>query len=101
KRQPIDNSSFYQCEVSGRIFISTNAEPSPVNDSAESHVWMGDIAGDSWRRCLSFHVDLYTRLSRLPGVPKGLFPYPPLFFPGSPKRPLGLSLASHRPQGLR
>jgi hypothetical protein len=84
KKQPIENSSFYHCEVNGRIFISTNAEPSPVNDERQSHVWMGDSTGEQWRRCLSFPVDFYSKLSRVPGLPKGLFQYPRVFFPDGP-----------------
>jgi hypothetical protein len=84
KRQAIENSSFYHCEVNGRIFISTNAEPSLVNDNCRSHVWMGDLSGDLWRRCLSFPIDFYTKLSRIPVSPKGLFQYPRVFFPDGP-----------------
>jgi hypothetical protein len=81
KRQAIENSSFYHCEVNSRLFISTNAEPSPSNDTHRSHIWMGDSTGESWRHCLSFPIDRYTNLSRLLGMPKGLFQYPRVFFP--------------------
>jgi hypothetical protein len=45
---------------------------------------MGDLSGDSWRHCLSFPIDFYTKLSRMPGSPKGLFQYPRVFFPEGP-----------------
>jgi hypothetical protein len=81
RRQAIENSSFYHCVVGGRIYLSTTAEPSPVNDSRASHVWSGRLGGDGWERRLSFPVDLYARLSRLPLLKPGLFQYPRVFFP--------------------
>ena len=42
---------------------------------------MGRFEGGEWRRVLSFPVDRYTRLARLPGLPEGLFQYPRVFFP--------------------
>jgi hypothetical protein len=77
----IDNTSFYGCAVNGYAFVSTNAEPSPLNDVDASHVWAGHIEGGNWRRVLSFPVDHYARLGRLPGLPTGLFQYPRVFFP--------------------
>lgn len=77
----IENSSFYGCTVNGYAFVSTNAEPTVVNDADASHVWAGRVEGGGWRRVLSFPVDRYTRLARLPGLPAGLFQYPRVFFP--------------------
>ena len=81
KSQAVQNSCFYHCAVGGRLFWSTNAEPSQVNDDQVSHVWCGDPARDRWTLVLSFATDGYDRLSHLPFVPKGLFQYPRLFFP--------------------
>lgn len=77
----IENTSFYSCWVGGKIFLSTNAEPSPVNDTEASHVWMGDLEGGGWRRILTFPGDFFHRLTHLPGVHSGLFQYPRIFFP--------------------
>lgn len=79
--QRIENSSFYSCDVAGRAFVSTVAEPSPCNDQRACHVWANDGATGRWRRVLSFPVDRLDRVSHLPGVPKGLFQYPRIFFP--------------------
>lgn len=80
----IENSNFYGCQVGDRVFLSTNAEPSPVNDVSASHLWMGDLETEQWKRVLSFPVDWYDRLTHLPGVKKGLFQYPRVFFPEGP-----------------
>ncbi|HXV77821.1 MAG TPA: hypothetical protein VD788_16030 [Candidatus Polarisedimenticolaceae bacterium] len=76
----IENASFYSCTVGDRTFVSTNAEPSAVNDTRTSYVWSGS-RDDDWRRVLTFPADLYHRLTELPGVPQGLFQYPRIFFP--------------------
>jgi hypothetical protein len=81
KKQAIENSSFYHCAVRDRLFVSTNAEPSPVNDTRHSHVWAGSSTGDSWKRVLTFPVDGYAGLPRLPGLPPGLFQFSRVFFP--------------------
>lgn len=77
----IENTSFYSCEVRGKIFVSTNAEPSPVNDRSASHIWMGDVQGEPWHRVFSFPVDVFDHLGRLPGLPNALFQFPRVFFP--------------------
>jgi hypothetical protein len=84
RRQQIENSSFYHCEVGGRLYLSTNAEPSALNDMSASHVWSGSTAGDGWERRLSISVDFWTRVARFPGLPSGLFQYPRVFFPEGP-----------------
>ena len=80
----IENLSFYSCFVGSRFFVSTNAEPSSVNDVREVHLWMGTMEGDaptSARRVLSLPIDLYSHVQRCPGIPSGLFQYPRIFFP--------------------
>jgi hypothetical protein len=79
--QRLENSSFYSCEVAGRAFVSTVAEPSPCNDQRACHVWTNDGTTGPWRRVLSLRVDCLDRVSHLRGVPKGLFQYPRVFFP--------------------
>ncbi|MBN8956137.1 MAG: hypothetical protein J0H17_06065 [Rhizobiales bacterium] len=77
----IENTNFYGCEVNGRIFMSTNAEPSAVNDTRSSHLWMGDLDCGIWQRILSFRTDWVDRMTYLPAIPPGLFQYPRIFFP--------------------
>ncbi len=79
----IENSNFYSCVVGDRVFVSTNAEPSPVNDVRNFHVWMGSVRAPEqpWRKIISWPVDFATRVSRFPGVPEALFQYPRFFFP--------------------
>jgi hypothetical protein len=77
----VENSSFYGCTVNGFEFVSTNAEPSAVNDTEASHVWAGPVEGGEWRRVLSFPIDLYTRLERRLHLPTGLFQFPRVFLP--------------------
>lgn len=79
--QAIENSSFYHCVVNGRIFVSTNAEPSDINDIMYSHVWYKDRLGQKWQRVLSFPTDFYSRIDRMPLMPNGLFQLPNVFFP--------------------
>lgn len=78
----IENTCFYICAVNDNIFVSTNAEPSEVNDTGAAHIWRGNLSSrGEWDRCLSLPVDFYDRLTRLPGVPTALFQYPGVFFP--------------------
>jgi hypothetical protein len=77
----IENTSFYNCVVGGAVFVSTNAEPSDVNDVNASHVWLGRPDRGEWRRVGSFPVDFLDRVSRVPGIPRGLFQIPRMFFP--------------------
>jgi hypothetical protein len=84
RRQPLENSSFYHCEVNGLVFVSTTAEPSPVNDVNFSHIWAGRPQEEPWTRVLSFAVDFWTRCARFPGIRKGLSQIPRVFFPEGP-----------------
>jgi len=77
----IENSSYYNCLVGGRAVVSTNAEPTKVNDESATYVWMGTPGRTDWKRVLTFPVDRYFRMTRLPKVPRGLFQYPRVFFP--------------------
>jgi hypothetical protein len=76
----LQNSSFFSCQINGKVVVSTNAEPSSVNDTGACHVWVGDSVGGHWRCMHSWAIDGYARSASLPGVPSGLFQYPQVFF---------------------
>lgn len=82
----IENTNFYSCRLGNKVFLSTfdlstNAEPSTVNDTRHTHMWMGDLDTGRWRRLQTFPIDRYARLCHWPGVPNGLFQYSSVFFP--------------------
>jgi hypothetical protein len=77
----IENTNFYSCRVGNKVFLSTNAEPSAVNDTRRVHVWMGDLETGGWRKLWTNPIDRYAQLCRWPGVPRGLFQYSSVFFP--------------------
>jgi len=77
----IENSNFYSCRVDGAYYVSTNVEPSPINDLRACHVWRGSADGLPWSRVLTFPIDALMRISQLRGVPQGLFQYGQLAFP--------------------
>jgi hypothetical protein len=81
RNKGLENSSFYSCKAGKHFFISTNAEPSQINDTKHSHVWVGTSSLHNWKRILSFPVDFLSKTTVLPGVPKGLFQFPRIFFP--------------------
>jgi hypothetical protein len=77
----IENTNFFSCRMGNKVFLSTNAEPSAVNDTRRMHVWMGDLDTGRWRKFQTFPTDRYARMCRGPGVPRGLFQYSTVFFP--------------------
>jgi hypothetical protein len=77
----IENTNFYNCQLGDRVFMSTNAEPTDVNDQSASHVWMGDPRRAVWKRVMTFPIDAYTRTAQKCGIPTGILQYPSVFFP--------------------
>jgi hypothetical protein len=77
----IENTSFYNCQIGDRVFISTNAEPTEVNDQSASYVWMGSPEGALWKRVMIFPIDIYTRTAQRCGIPTRILQYPSVFFP--------------------
>ena len=86
----IDNSNFYSCMVGDWFLCSNNAEPAeeniPItchtpNDRLATHVWLTNSMMKVAEKAVSFPVDHWDRLSRLYGIPNGLFQYPRIFFP--------------------
>jgi len=77
----VENSCFFTCVVGDRVFVSTNAERSPVNDNNNSHIWMGHKSLKKWDRVISRPVDVVDKLGRLPGLRNGFFQHPHYAFP--------------------
>jgi len=78
----IENASFYNCVVGKNAFVSTNAEPTQVNDESATCIWTGTPGEQNWRRFARYPVDCLYRLARrVPKVPNGLFQYSRVFFP--------------------
>ena len=77
----VENSCFYTCVVGSRVFISTNAERSRVNDHNNSHIWMGHNSFMNWDRIISRPVDVVDKIGRLPGLRNGFFQHPHYAFP--------------------
>jgi hypothetical protein len=77
----IENASFCTCVVGNQVFVSTNAERSPVNDNHHSHIWMGHQSLLHWDRILSRPVDVVDKIGRLPGLRNGFFQHPHFAFP--------------------
>ena len=78
----IENASFYNCAEGKDAFVSTNAEPTEMNDESATCLWAGTVGEQNWRRIARYPVDGWYRLARLvPILPNGLFQYTRVFFP--------------------
>ena len=78
----IENSSFYNCALGADAYVSTNAEPSPLNDESATYLWTGTPGLANWRRIAGYPVDVWFRLERMmPMVPNGLVQFTRVFFP--------------------
>ena len=76
----IENTNFYGCRVGEETVLSTNVEPSEINDTTSCHLWLGS-AEHQFSRIASMEVDAWERVSQSPLVRSGLFQYPRIFFP--------------------
>lgn len=80
--QQIQNSTFYGCTVGEKVYFTTVAESSEMNDSKACHLWAGSIQGTNWLHVGAFPTDVLDRVaSSVPGLPKALFQFPRIFFP--------------------
>ena len=77
----IDNACLSMCTVDDRVFVSTAAERSEVNDDRISHVWASDRSLNRWDKIHSRPVDLIDRIGRMPGLRNGFFQHARFIFP--------------------
>lgn len=69
--RPLPNSAFHALEQSGFYFISTVAEPSPLNDSESAYVFVSHN-GKEWQKLAAFKRDwpLLRKITRFVGHPE-------------------------------
>ncbi len=76
----IENTNFYGCRVGSETILSTNVEPSELNDTSACHIWLGS-SEHRFSRIATMQIDGWERMSQSPLVRSGLFQYPRVFFP--------------------
>ncbi len=74
KLQEVESSVFYGTKVGERLFFSTIAEPSPVNETEKVVIW-GSMEGENWKPFTEFKKDPW---------PHKLFQYGQVMFPAGP-----------------